>query len=158
GVFLTLDDATGPIDLTFFEDVQGPYAATVFHSWLLLCRGVVRRTGPKGLSIRATGAWELSALQEAWSRGGPTALHAALAEAERSAQDRAAVLADADAHRTGRRVLVHASGYRQSPYADVRPAGAGVRGARPVGDLVPAGSQGAAPRKLWHASPGSAGH
>ena len=62
-VFLTLDDATGPVDLTFFEDVQGPYAATVFHSWLLLCRGVVRRTGPRGVSIRATGAWEMSALQ-----------------------------------------------------------------------------------------------
>ena len=27
-VFLTLDDATGPVDATFFEDVQGPYAAT----------------------------------------------------------------------------------------------------------------------------------
>jgi error-prone DNA polymerase len=31
-VFLTLDDSTGPVDATFFEDVQGPYAATVFHS------------------------------------------------------------------------------------------------------------------------------
>ena len=37
-VFLTLDDATGPVDATFFEDVQGPYAATVFHSWLLVVR------------------------------------------------------------------------------------------------------------------------
>ena len=73
-IFLTLDDATGPADLTFFEDVQGPYAATVFHSWLLLCRGVVRRTGPRGVSIRATGAWELSALQDAWTSGGITAV------------------------------------------------------------------------------------
>ena len=47
-VFLTLDDATGPVDATFFEDVQGPYAATVFHSWLLVIRGVLRRTGPRG--------------------------------------------------------------------------------------------------------------
>ncbi|WP_392425887.1 DNA polymerase III subunit alpha [Barrientosiimonas humi] len=47
-VFLTLDDSTGPVDATFFEDVQGPYAATVFHSWLLLVRGVLRRTGPRG--------------------------------------------------------------------------------------------------------------
>ena len=30
-VFLTLDDATGPADATFFEDAQGPYAATVFR-------------------------------------------------------------------------------------------------------------------------------
>ena len=29
-VFLTLDDGTGPVDATFFEDAQGPYAATVF--------------------------------------------------------------------------------------------------------------------------------
>jgi error-prone DNA polymerase len=42
-VFLTLDDSTGPSDCTFFEDVQGPYAGVVFHSWLLLVRGVVRR-------------------------------------------------------------------------------------------------------------------
>ena len=31
-VFLTLDDSTGPVDATFFEDAQGPYAATVFGS------------------------------------------------------------------------------------------------------------------------------
>src|SRR4029079_16595613 len=68
-VFLTLDDATGPVDATFFEDVQGPYAATVFHSWLLLVRGELRRTGPRGVSLRATGAWELSALWDAWTAG-----------------------------------------------------------------------------------------
>ena len=55
-VFLTLDDATGPVDATFFEDAQGPYAATVFHSWLLVVRGMLRRTGPRGVSLRATGA------------------------------------------------------------------------------------------------------
>ena len=69
-VFLTLDDSTGPADCTFFEDVQGPYAATVFHSWLLLVRGVLRRTGDRGVSIRATGAWELAALWDAWQLGG----------------------------------------------------------------------------------------
>ena len=58
-VFLTLDDATGPVDATFFEDAQGPYAATVFHSWLLVVRGELRRTGRRGVSLRATGAWEL---------------------------------------------------------------------------------------------------
>ena len=53
---------------------------------------------------------------------------------------------------TGRRVLVHASGFRQSPYADTRPPGLDPRSGRgaPV-DAVP-------PRKLWHASPGSSGH
>ena len=43
-IFLTLDDATGPVDATFFEDVQGPYARTVFGSWL----GGVREDGRRG--------------------------------------------------------------------------------------------------------------
>ena len=41
-----------------------------------------------------------------------------------------------------RRVLVHPSGFRQSPYADIKPAGEDAK---------------TAPRKLWHSSPGSAG-
>ncbi|MGF1663910.1 MAG: DNA polymerase III subunit alpha, partial [Kineosporiaceae bacterium] len=69
-VFLTLDDATGAVDATFFEDAQEGYAATVFHSWLLLVRGVLRRTGPRGVSLRATGAWELPLLWDAWRAGG----------------------------------------------------------------------------------------
>ena len=69
-VFVTLDDGSGCTDSTFFEDAQGPYAATVFHSWLLVIRGVLRRTGPRGVSLRATGAWELPALHEAWEADG----------------------------------------------------------------------------------------
>jgi len=170
-VFLTLDDASGPADLTFFEDVQGPYAATVFHSWLILARGLVRRTGPRGVSIRATGAWELSALQEAWTAGGVEAVHAALEEADRAAWERAGALegpgSGVGETPEGRRVLVHASGFRQSPYADIRPAGEEVRGARGTAGLVPTdpsggvrgvGAAGGPPRKLWHASPGSSGH
>ncbi len=167
-VFLTLDDATGPIDLTFFEDVQGPYAATVFHSWLILARGVVRRTGPKGVSLRATGAWELGALQQAWTTGGIIAVREALEEAEVAARARAEALAESSGRspgeRPGRRVLVHASGFRQSPYADIRPAGGDVRGTRDAARLVPASvpwsgpATDGAPRKLWHASPGSSGH
>ena len=79
-VFLTLDDATGPVDATFFEDAQGPYAATVFHSWLLVVRGHVRRTGPRGLSLRATGAWELSGLFATWETEGLAAVHGVIAE------------------------------------------------------------------------------
>ena len=78
-VFLTLDDATGPVDATFFEDVQGPYAATVFHSWLLVVRGVMRRTGRRGVSLRATGCWELPTLHEAWRAGGLDAVHEVMA-------------------------------------------------------------------------------
>jgi error-prone DNA polymerase len=65
-MFLTLDDGTGCSDATFFEDAQNSYASTLINSWLLLVRGEIRRTGPRGISLRATGAWELSAAYEKW--------------------------------------------------------------------------------------------
>jgi error-prone DNA polymerase len=165
-VFLTLDDSTGPVDATFFEDVQGPYAATVFHSWMLLVRGVLRRTGARGVSLRATGAWELSGLWDAWTQGGLEAVHAALSEADGHGADGQGADGDGadDGNTTGRRggprtrMLVHASGFRQSPYADVRPAGGDVRDSHKLpteGHAVP--EAGTPPRKLWHASPGSSG-
>ena len=225
-VFLTLDDGTGPSDSTFFEDVQGPYAATVFHSWLLLVRGIVRRTGRRGISLRATGAWELSGLWEGFCTGGRSGLLAALAAADAQAHERAAAAAAAYAQpypvpvgtgwaeaaaqaeaaaadgspvgdrddtayaapgrprtsgfdpqapaarhpsRAGgmgggslpvaRPVLVHASGFRQSPYADTRPPGVDVKAARqPVADLAEPDHLAQPPRKLWHSSPGSSGH
>ncbi len=159
-VFLTLDDATGPIDATFFEDAQGPFAATLFHSWLLLVRGEVRRTGPRGISLRATGCWELGAIRELWCEGGRPAVENLLAQSSEVgagsaagwSQDAVAGMAGSRASRPvvasppmaartdelrggqgesraggmgqSRRVLVHASGFRQSPYADVKPAGA----------------------------------
>ena len=43
-----------------------------------------------------------------------------------------------------RRVLVHPSGFRMSPYADVGTPGEDVK-------------KGTPPRKLWHSSPGSSG-
>ncbi|XKG25298.1 DNA polymerase III subunit alpha [Phycicoccus jejuensis] len=181
-VFLTLDDGTGPSDCTFFEDVQGPYSGVVFHSWLLLVRGVLRRTGDRGVSIRATGAWELAALWDAWQLGGLEAVRAAVAAGEAEAVARAEAAEHAAreaAERSGRRVLVHASGFRQSPYADIKPAGADPRAGRgapvldhpggmprpvpgtPPGRVVPAAAAATPalpPRKLWHASPGSSGH
>ena len=161
-VFLTVDDGTGPADATFFEDVQGPYAATVFHSWLLLVRGVIRRTGARGLSLRATGAWEIPTLWEAWQEGGVDAVRARLEEVDslaRARAEEAEAMAD-----PRRRVLVHASGFRQSPYADTKPAGIGIRSGSgaPPGVAVPDGPGVAEgqqpPRKLWHSSPGSSGH
>ncbi|MGI8675479.1 MAG: DNA polymerase III subunit alpha [Nocardioidaceae bacterium] len=171
-VFLTLDDGTGPIDATFFEDAQGPYAATVFHSWLLLVRGELRRTGPRGVSLRATGCWELSLVHSLWQEQGIDAVHAFLAQvpagfgevgeidapalhgAAESRSSRPVVtrpdsyasdVAEQEFSAGGmgrRRVLVHTSGFKQSPYADIKPAGGDVK---------------RAPRKLWHSSPGSSG-
>jgi error-prone DNA polymerase len=48
-IFVTLDDVTGPIDVTVFERVQPRCARTVFHSWLLLVRGMVRKRGGASL-------------------------------------------------------------------------------------------------------------
>jgi error-prone DNA polymerase len=152
-VFVTLDDGTGCTDSTFFEDAQGPYAATVFHSWLLVIRGVLRRTGPRGVSLRATGAWELPALHEAWEAGGTDAV-AELMAAAGEYTDRA-IAGAAASHGSRpvmvRPVLVHPTGFRMSPYADIKPAG---EDSKVAARRAAAG----APRKLWHSSPGSSGH
>ena len=149
-VFVTLDDATGPIDATLFEDAQAGYAATVFHSWLLVVRGTVRRTGPRGISINASAAWELSALREAWDAGGLAAVEAEMRRP--TAVSEAAVHGAAESRSTrpvmttppvGGRARVYASGFAKSPYVDISPAG-GAPGGGP-------------PRKLWHSSPGSSG-
>ncbi len=180
-IFLTLDDATGPVDATFFEDAQGPYAATVFHSWLLVVRGELRRTGRRGVSLRATGCWELPELHALWRADSMAAVHALMAEVPEgfggvgvsteaiagAAQSHSSrpVMADpsgpsgpaglvgpadpADPEAPSaaggmgrRRVLVHSSGFKLSPYADIKPAGEDTA---------------AVARKLWHRSPGSAG-
>ncbi|MDP9069029.1 MAG: DNA polymerase III subunit alpha [Actinomycetota bacterium] len=53
-IFVTIDDVTGPIDVTAFERVQPRCARTIFHSWILLVRGVVRKRGGASL-IHPTG-------------------------------------------------------------------------------------------------------
>jgi error-prone DNA polymerase len=162
-VFVTLDDGTGCTDSTFFEDAQGPYAATVFHSWLLVVRGELRRTGRRGVSLRATGCWELPALHQLWEREGLAAVRAFMAQVPAGFGDggpEQAVAGAAESRSTRRvmakppgsgsaaggmgrrRVLVHSSGFAMSPYSDVRPPGEDAK---------------TAPRKLWHSSPGSSG-
>jgi error-prone DNA polymerase len=157
-VFVTLDDGTGCTDSTFFEDAQGPYAATVFHSWLLVIRGVLRRTGPRGVSIRATGAWELPALHEAWETGGLGAVAEQMAAQGEYTEESIAGAAASRGPRpvVVRPVLVHPTGFRMSPYADIKPAG---EDAMTVArrDATRRGTS-SAPRKLWHSSPGSSGH
>jgi error-prone DNA polymerase len=164
-VFLTLDDATGPVDATFFEDAQGPYAATVFGSWLLVVRGELRRTGHRGVSLRGTGAWDLPTLHRLWQREGIEAVRDHLATVpggflevgvpvgavagaaeSRSTRPVMATPPGQEGSTAGgmgrRRVLVHSSGFQLSPYADVKPAGEDVKQVA---------------RKLWHRSQGSPG-
>ncbi len=170
-IFVTLDDSTGPLDATFFEDAQVGYATTVFHSWLLVVRGLIRRTGPRGVSMQAVGCWELPELYAAWQEGG---MEAVVALMDAPAVVTEAAVQGAAASRSSRPVMtspplvgggsghsgvggmvhVYATGFKANPYADVKPAGdgSGTSGGRPV----PSGSE-RAPRKLWHSSSGSSG-
>ncbi|WP_055492635.1 DNA polymerase III subunit alpha [Streptomyces sp. TP-A0356] len=135
-IFTTLDDGTGLVDLAFFDDSHDACAHTVFHSWLLLVRGVVQRRGPRSLSVVGAAAWNLAELAELRAEGGLDVVAARLAEPVVRQPDGAG---DGDAAK-GRRIRM-STGYEMNPWADLRPAGEG-----------PAGG-----KKLWHQSPGSAG-
>jgi error-prone DNA polymerase len=65
-MFLTIDDGHGCNDITFFEDKQADFATVLRNSWLFLVRGEIRRTGPRGISLLGTGAWELATSHEKW--------------------------------------------------------------------------------------------
>jgi error-prone DNA polymerase len=68
-IFLTLDDATGPVEVVVFESAQAKCARIVFHSFALAVSGTLRRTGVKGVSILAEEAWDLVALNRARAEG-----------------------------------------------------------------------------------------
>ncbi|GAQ64642.1 DNA polymerase III subunit alpha [Streptomyces scabiei] len=144
-VFTTLDDGTGLVDLAFFDDSHDACAHTVFHSWLLLVRGVVQRRGPRSLSVVGAAAWNLAELVELRREGGLDAVAPRLAEPVDTG-DAPDGAASGGGRRgdPGRRIRM-STGYQLNPWADLRPAGE-----EP--------SQGPSRiRKLWHQSPGSAG-
>ena len=64
-IFLTLDDATGPVEVTVFESVQPKVAKTVFHGYVLAVLGQLRRTGVAGVSVIAEDVWDLVTLHRA---------------------------------------------------------------------------------------------
>lgn len=129
-IFTTLDDGTGLVDCAFFDDSHPACAHTVFHSWLLLVRGVVQRRGPRSLSVVGSAAWDLGELTRLRAAGGLDAVAAELARPLATGPDAVA----------GRRIALP-TGYTLHPWSDLQPAGEGP----------------ATGRKLWHASPGSAG-
>ncbi|MEV5107160.1 DNA polymerase III subunit alpha [Streptomyces massasporeus] len=162
-IFSTLDDGTGLVDLAFFDDSHDACAHTVFHSWLLLVRGVVQRRGPRSLSVVGAAAWNLADLLEVRREEGLEGVAARLAGPgpgsgdsgeEDSGDDGEGVVrrlagsdgAPAPAGSAAKdpmeqRKIRMSTGYEMHPWADLRPAGEG-----------PANT-----RKLWHQSPGSAG-
>jgi error-prone DNA polymerase len=137
-IFTTLDDATGPVDLAFFESVQPRCAARVFGSWLLVVRGRVRRTG-QSVSINAEECWDLAALEEIRTTRGMPAVRAAMA-----AGDVPGSGAPASRPVTGEAnpKIIYPNGFVQSPYAETGSPGGALKDP---------------PRTLWHASPGSSG-
>ncbi|MEU6776189.1 DNA polymerase III subunit alpha [Streptomyces sp. NPDC046759] len=160
-IFSTLDDGTGLVDLAFFDDSHDACAHTVFHSWLLLVRGVVQRRGPRSLSVVGSAAWNLAELVEVRREEGLDGVAARLAEPSATAGNASgadggdgpsrARVAGSDGlpgpggsaardQMEGRTIRMP-TGYEMHPWADLRPAGEGP----------------AVGRKLWHQSPGSAG-
>ncbi|MBT2429235.1 DNA polymerase III subunit alpha [Streptomyces sp. ISL-112] len=133
-IFTTLDDGSGLADLAFFDDSHAACAHTVFHSWLLLVRGVVQRRGARSLSVVGAAAWNLAELAELRRTGGLDAVAARLAE--EAPQEGG----EEEAPGPGRRIRME-TGYEMNPWADLQPPGEGP----PTG------------RKLWHQSQGSAG-
>ncbi|MEU0004735.1 DNA polymerase III subunit alpha [Streptomyces sp. NPDC006314] len=160
-IFSTLDDGTGLVDLAFFDDSHDACAHTVFHSWLLLVRGVVQRRGPRSLSVVGSAAWNLAELVDVRLTEGLDGVAARLAEPSGTAGDGSTPGGDGGPSRarlTGSdglpppagsaardpmegRTIRMPTGYEMHPWADLRPAGEGP----------------AVGRKLWHQSPGSAG-
>ncbi len=132
-IFTTLDDTSGLVDCAFFEDSHDACAHTVFHSWLLLVRGVVQRRGGgsgKALSVTGSAAWDLAELAELRRSGGLSAV------TERLTADRPGAPGDENS-----RSIRLETGYELHPWADLQPPGESVKQSR----------------KLWHQSPGSAG-
>jgi error-prone DNA polymerase len=58
-VFISVDDGSGCIDATFFDDTQQRTGPLLFSTRMLLIHGVTRRTGPRGISLQALNAWDL---------------------------------------------------------------------------------------------------
>ncbi|OEV06442.1 DNA polymerase III subunit alpha, partial [Streptomyces nanshensis] len=160
-IFCTLDDGTGLVDLAFFDDSHAACAHTVFHSWLLLVRGVVQRRGPRSLSVVGSAAWDLAELAGLRRTGGLDAVAARLAEpapegdpekdreGDGTEKDQKDQKEEDEKEKksedgAGGRTVEVAKGYAMHPWADLRPAGDSAASPKAL-------------RKLWHSSPGSAG-
>ena len=63
-VFISLDDGSGAVDCTFFDEAQQRSGPLLFGTRLLLIRGRTRRTGARGVSLQAEEALDL---KQAWA-------------------------------------------------------------------------------------------
>ncbi|WP_129658942.1 DNA polymerase III subunit alpha [Rothia uropygialis] len=63
-VFISLDDGTGCVDAAFFDEAQRLSGPDLFGTPMMLIRGITRRTGPRGISLTAEQAWDLTTVVE----------------------------------------------------------------------------------------------
>ncbi|MEU3086562.1 DNA polymerase III subunit alpha [Streptomyces massasporeus] len=182
-IFSTLDDGTGLVDLAFFDDSHDACAHTVFHSWLLLVRGVVQRRGPRSLSVVGAAAWNLADLLDVRREEGLEGVAARLAGPGPGPRDSGEEgsgggsgdggSGDGGSGDGGSGDGGEGAVRRRLARSDGAPAPTGSAAEDPMeqrkirmstgyemhpwADLRPAGEGSANTRKLWHQSPGSAG-
>ncbi|WP_051687584.1 DNA polymerase III subunit alpha [Curtobacterium sp. S6] len=63
-VFISVDDGTGCVDAAFFDEAQALSGPDLFGTAMLLIKGKTRRTGPRGISLTAERAWDLTKMVE----------------------------------------------------------------------------------------------
>ncbi len=68
-VFLTLDDRTGQVQVTFFPRALADCAWVAREAELVLVEGVVSRRGRRGATLVGRRAWDLARLWRAWHDG-----------------------------------------------------------------------------------------
>jgi error-prone DNA polymerase len=68
-MFLTLDDRTGQVQVTFFARALPDCAFTVSRARLVVAEGVVARRGQRGATVIGRRAWDLARLWAAWQDG-----------------------------------------------------------------------------------------
>ncbi|MEU2911069.1 DNA polymerase III subunit alpha [Streptomyces massasporeus] len=172
-IFSTLDDGTGLVDLAFFDDSHDACAHTVFHSWLLLVRGVVQRRGPRSLSVVGAAAWNLADLLDVRREEGLEGVAARLAGPGPGPRDSGEEGSGGGSGDGGSGDGGEGAVRRRLAGSDGAPAPTGSAAEDPMeqrkirmstgyemhpwADLRPAGEGSANTRKLWHQSPGSAG-
>ncbi|MFJ7179082.1 DNA polymerase III subunit alpha [Streptomyces massasporeus] len=178
-IFSTLDDGTGLVDLAFFDDSHDACAHTVFHSWLLLVRGVVQRRGPRSLSVVGAAAWNLADLLDVRREEGLEGVAARLAgpgpgrPRDSGEEGSGGGSGDGGSGDGGSGDGGEGAVRRRLAGPDGAPVPTGSAAEDPMeqrkirmstgyemhpwADLRPAGEESTNTRKLWHQSPGSAG-
>jgi error-prone DNA polymerase len=68
-LFLTLDDRTGQVQVTFFARALPDCAWVVRAAELVVAEGVVTRRGQRGATVVGRRAWDLTGLWRAWQDG-----------------------------------------------------------------------------------------